>query len=113
MHRVATGILCVVVALSAQAVAQEQNGDLKKLAGAWFVVSEEFRGQPRPREAILESKATLTVTGDKFVFEQVYDGVKLAHKGLWCWTNPPSRNDLTGTAPAPRGHFWSGLGSMN
>jgi len=95
--------LRTVLFLLAFAVAArgQEKGDLKKLAGVWHVVAIEFNGRPTPREILLDQKETLTVTGNRFVYEAQHpDG-----KRLWTGTATldesarPKRFDWVGTGP--------------
>jgi hypothetical protein len=80
-------LLAVVVSFAwlahaPQAIAQSGGGDLKKFAGVWYVVAEEFHGEQTASENLIGAKHTLTVTGNEFVFETgLPDGTRRRKKG--------------------------------
>lgn len=101
-HSPILAILAIAVLASRQTAMGQSGGDLKKLAGVWHVVAEEFKGQARPREELLEAKSVLKVTGGEFVFEtRSPDGKKAVHMGTVVLNESakPKRLDWKGTGP--------------
>jgi uncharacterized protein (TIGR03067 family) len=76
--------------------------DLRKLAGVWYAVNEEFRGQTTSSEERQKLKITLTVKDNTFIFENVDEnGAKRAWTGVATLDESatPKRFDWTGTGP--------------
>src|SRR6476620_7542043 len=98
---VAATVTCAWFACPLQSAAQGQGGDLKKLAGVWHIATSEFQGQPRPRENLIATKATLTVTGSQFVFElELPDGTKAIERGT----------AVLNESTKPKSFDWNGTG---
>jgi uncharacterized protein (TIGR03067 family) len=101
-HLPAAAMLAIVVLAGSLPAMGQSNGDLQRLAGTWHVASEQFKGQERSSQDLLDSKSVLKVTGSKFVFEiQPPNGKKAIHTGTVMLDESvkPKRFDWKGTGP--------------